>query len=637
MSQSNSLDHGPREEREVETRDMSSAVPKLPVLPPGLQGVSRGRARIEVRRVRLVKSEPLRVEICWWGQKDCDTVPVSKGGVGRRAITYDVVTDRERFVRYLNDAKKLFLKVVAADGRVGFVSVDRLTRIFDGVSEEGFIIDEEGNRMGEIVYAIEYAGEVANPKVTISSKKRAQQSTTSSLPSTPVKQPARQMKPATSMEDIPRPPSAKTVSFKADADIRSVPAHSKERLEVFSKRPKKPRQPSTAASDRAPAPTATISDDSQTGSSSTDATFATAKNCRGGGLLPSWNLNTARLRFISSVSELVVNVERLRLTKAAIDHISSTRHKKLTLASRGGRGSNAAAVSLFVSYAVPPSDERVQFCARKAASRIGTTAGKNDVVFGQRSSHPTVFKPDLLDTWWTSDIVFKVHSRTLSQRVPTLIGEARLGMKLLLMDAENSSGKPLRLPLYASQEFSRAEGHNFKSEIVGDLFVSFDLKPGKKSPNGSLGSVPPPSRHRTEPLEKPVKDTDSEEHLYDEAEDDSNPLAETGAERIPRVPMPSEALSETTVYVLLQVMDGRSFALVNSNSKFSSSSSPPSLFVSCRFFSPTDVAKSGVAWNTTSPSFNMQHCVPFALTDDFIDRWRENYLGRDIDREWFLT
>ena len=107
MSQSNSLDHGPREEKEVETRDMSSAVPKLPVLPPGLQGVSRGRARIEVRRVRLVKSEPLRVEICWWGQKECDTVPVSKGGVGRRAITYDVVTDRERFVRYLNDAKKL--------------------------------------------------------------------------------------------------------------------------------------------------------------------------------------------------------------------------------------------------------------------------------------------------------------------------------------------------------------------------------------------------------------------------------------------------------------------------------------------------------------------------------------------------
>ena len=131
-------------------------------------------------------------------------------------------------------------------------------------------------------------------------------------------------------------------------------------------------------------------------------------------------------------------------------------------------------------------------------------------------------------------------------------------------------------------------------------------------------------------MEKPVKDTDSEEHIYDEAEDDTNPLKESGAEEIPRIPMPTEARSETTVYVLLQVMEGRSFALVNSKS--SSSSSTPSLFVSCRFFSPTDVAKSGVAWNTTSPSFNMQHCVPFALTDDFIDRWRDNFLGRVIDR-----
>ena len=610
---------------------MSSSVSKLPALPPGLQGVSRGQARIEIRRV-LLKSEPLRVDICWWGQKDCDSVPVSKSGVGKRRVTYDVVTDRERFVQYLIDAKKLFLKVVAADKvLVGFASVDRLTRIFDGISEKSAIVDEEGNHVGEIVYALEYAGEVANPKVTISSKKRAPQSA-SSLPSTPVKHAA--VKPATSMDDIQRPPSAKTVSFKADEDIRSVLAHSKERLELFSKRPKQPRQrpplstaPSNQGANRVPAPTSSHSDDSPPNSSSSDAT-ATAANARGGGrgLLPSWNLNTARLRFISSVSELVVNVERLRLTKAAIDHISSTRHKKLTLTSRGNRGGANSAVSLFVSYTVPPSDEKVQFCARKVASRIGTTAGKNDVVFDQRSSHPTVFKPDLLDIWWTSDIVFKIHSRTLNQRVPTLIGEARLGMKLLLMDAENSSGKPLKLPLYASQEFSRAEGHNLKSEIVGDLFVSFDLKSGKKFPNGSLGSVPPSNRHRTIPSEKPVKDTDSDEHIYDEAED-SSPLSESGAEGGPRVPLPSEARSGTTVYVLLQVVEGRSFALVNPASSLSSSSSTPSLFVSCRFFSPTDVAKSGVAWNTTRPSFNMQHCVPFTLTEDFIDRWRENFLG----------
>ena len=78
-------------------------------------------------------------------------------------VTYDVVTDRERFVQYLTDAKKLFLKVVAADKDVGFASVDRLTRIFDGISEESAIVDEEGNHVGEIVYALEYVEKRARP------------------------------------------------------------------------------------------------------------------------------------------------------------------------------------------------------------------------------------------------------------------------------------------------------------------------------------------------------------------------------------------------------------------------------------------------------------------------------------------
>lgn len=613
---------------------MSSSVSKFPALPPEIQGVAQGQARIEIRRIHLLrlKGEPLRVDICWWGQRDCDSVPVSKNGVGKRAVIYDVVTNHERFVQYLNDAKKLFLKVVAANKAVGFACVDKLARILDGISEESAIVDEEGNHVGEIVYALEYASEVANPKVTISSKKRVPQSA-SSLPSTPVKHASPHIKPATSMDDIQRPPSAKTVSFKADADIaeiRSVLAHSKERLELFSRRPNRPQQrpplptaPYNHGENRIPAPASTsIHSDDSTPNSSSHA-IGTTTHARGGGLLPSWNLNTARLRFISSVSELVVNVERVRLTKAAIDHISSTRHKKITLSSRGNRSGGNSAVSLFVSYTIPPGDEKVQFCARKGARRIGTTADKNDVVFDQRSSHPTVFKPELMDTWWTSDIVFKIHSRTLGQRVPTLIGEARLGMKLLLMGAENSSGKLLKLPLYASQEFLRAEGHNFKSEIVGDFFVSFDLKCGRRFPNISLGSVPPSNNHRTVPSEKPVKDTDSDEHIYDEAED-SDPFAVSGARVRPRVSLPSEARSGTTVYVLLQVVEGRSFALVN---PASSSASTPSLFVSCRFFSPTDMAKSGVAWNTTRPSFNMQHRVPFTLTEEFIDRCRENFLG----------
>ena len=95
----------------------------------------KGQVRIEVRRIRLLrpKSEPLRVEICWYGQRECDSVPVlknpvSKACAGERAVTYDVVTGKENFIKYLSAAKKLFLKVVAANKDVGYSSIDRLTR-----------------------------------------------------------------------------------------------------------------------------------------------------------------------------------------------------------------------------------------------------------------------------------------------------------------------------------------------------------------------------------------------------------------------------------------------------------------------------------------------------------------------------
>ena len=573
-----------------------------------------------------------------------------KDGVGERAVTYDVVTNRERFVQYLTDAKTLFLRVVAAKKTVGYAAVDRLTRILDGVSVETDIVDEEGNHVGDMVCALEYASESVNPKVTISSKNRPSHSA-SSLPPTPGKHAAPQMKPAAvasaaSLDDAhqtERPPSAKAVSFKADAEIRSALAHSKERLRLMSRKPQRhrppqppppPAAPLSHAESRLPNPASVSTGATAAGADSPPLpdVGATAKS-RVGGLLPSWNLSTARLRFVSSVSELVVHVRRVRLTKAALDHVSSTRHKKITLrTNRGGRSGGATAAArrpvsatgayLCVSYTVPPSEEEVKFCARRAAATVGTTAGKNEIVFDQRSTHPTVFKPDLMDVWWTSDIVFKIHSRALSQRVPTFIGQARLGMKLLLMDAANSSGKLLKLPVYASQEFCRAEGTDFKSEIVGDLEVTFDFKCGRSFPDLASSSVTSSSNQRGRGLsERPVKDTDSVEHIYDEAAEDSNP--ESGPR--PRVPLPSGAQSGTasTVHVLLQVPEGRSFALGSTAPQ-----SPPSLFLSCRFFSPHDVAKSGVAWNTTRPFFNMQHCVPFSLDDDFIDRCRDNFLGK---------
>ena len=186
-----------------------------------------------------------------------------------------------------------------------------------------------------------------------------------------------------------------------------------------------------------------------------------------GGLLPSWNLSTKRLHVIGQVTELVIQIQHVHLRKSVMDKITSRDFanpgsKKIVI-----RSKTSPATSFFISYAMPESESN-QFCSRKINR-------SNEIAFNQRSVHPTVFKPELLDLWWTNDLHFRLHTRALNQRVPTLVGEASLGLKHLLIDPANSEGgKPLKLPLYTSQNFYK-QAETLASEIVGDLYVSFTL------------------------------------------------------------------------------------------------------------------------------------------------------------------
>jgi hypothetical protein len=659
---------------------------KFPSLPPELEGNERGRLEVQVSTVKVLGCHGhVTVDLCWWGQSECNRI--------KKSVVYSVVTTRIRFSKYLADAKKLFLRVATDDNRdndedgvLGFSLVDNLERLLVGdIFEVLPIVDKDGTAVGSLQISMVYgngtgakseSGAANVPKITMKSRPRTATTTatattksadrrpllrpqsSSSLPTTPIKRgsKARTM----SNEDIcnPRPPPSRAVSFRSDdtsfsADfsqndtdgLRRILLRSKERLAKFEhqsedKKPKKPKR-----QDLVPAEASTTSSGTEDRTAPMAAVpVSVAVGGGGGGLLPQWNLSTTRLRFISSVTELTVCVRYVKLTKSAMEQIGigSAMSKKVVLRSgrkqQGGLPSARDPVSLFVSYTVPPTAEKIQFCARKVAS----AAAKSDIVFNQRSTHATLFKPELLDLWWTSEIEFKIHSRPLNQRVPTFIGEASLGMKHLLMDAENSSGKVIKLPIYASQTFSRAQTAS-KPEIVGDCYVSFALKSPATSGNGRAGSSLSSSTSRLVSPQKAVRDGEVEEdHEYDEVEETSaSAIPESAAAAVgerPRIAVPQPTAtskthrqhflkneaSATTIFFMIQVSEGRNFTLIDH-------SSPPSLFVSCRFLSATDVVKSKVAWNTTRPTFNLQHCVPFKLDEDFVrSRCKENYLVLEV-------
>ncbi len=111
-------------------------------------------------------------------------------------------------------------------------------------------------------------------------------------------------------------------------------------------------------------------------------------------------------------------------------------------ASRKTRLATEERVSYFVSYVMPPATLATSHCSRKTSE--GDDGSSLIVDFDQRSVHPAVFRPALLDSWWTGSLTLRVLTRHFGQRDSTLIGEARIALKHLLMSEKNSAGEELR-------------------------------------------------------------------------------------------------------------------------------------------------------------------------------------------------
>ena len=191
-----------------------------------------------------------------------------------------------------------------------------------------------------------------------------------------------------------------------------------------------------------------------------------------GGLLPTWNINTDRLHHLCVVTQLIIDVKKVTLSREALEnayHVNKAKPKVvLSSKSKACLSTPNQPTSFFVSYQMPPSKDAVNLCSKKLAKNATTLSFNNSM-----NCYPVKFKPEVLDLWWTNDLKFKLFSRSLNQRVPTAIGEAKLGLKHLLM---RDFKEELRLPIYINPRF--AHEAKLQSEIVGDIHIRFTLSKG---------------------------------------------------------------------------------------------------------------------------------------------------------------
>ena len=348
--------------------------------------------------------------------------------------------------------------------------------------------------------------------------------------------------------------------------------------------------------------------------------------------LPNWNLSTSRLRFLSSVSQVVVGVHRVRLSGCATraifapsDAKKKTREKRSRSASSSRSTASSTASSLaakkpstaavteglsfFVSYAMPPATLATNHCSRKTSPQEGDSDGSSATVDfqGQRSVHPAVFRPALLDTWWTSNLTFRVLTRRFGQRDSLLIGESRVALKHLLTSERNGSGVELRLPVFAGQRFMSE--HKPESEIVGDLYVSFHLAKADNIRTEDVAYLVSPQKAVRDGEEEGISEPEDKEPFSIEIDRrnvrvlrSQNSARSQQAARILDDELnngyDSVASSESLVgggsvpgfgrrlFCMLKVVGGRNFALKGGRT--------PSLFVQCRVLSAREMVRSEV-------------------------------------------
>ena len=509
-------------------------------LPPRLKGSTKATLDVRIDLLKTVNDskfheKPKFVKLQWWGQTrdEAFQLPLKSG----TEVTFDIVTKIDRFKDYLRDAGRLYLETLDHSGKtLGFAVIERLERLVDfgGITADDV---EVFNQQGQI---IEFLRCIFMFEEVIEDEKEAKKVTFASLDHDYDEVVSRMTQVEDTDEDTLKQMMQKSVERMKLSEREFIESEKKEVIDEPKKK------------------------------------------------LPSWNLSTERLKFISRVNGVSIKVRKITLNPAAVPHISTFNTPKPP----------KTKPSYFIKYLLPFEDDPVTLVASKQAK---INAKENNVLsFDGNSRHSLRFKTNVLDAWWVSSINLNLFSRHLAQRQPFHIGYANLGLKYLLINSKYSSGSEMKLPIYSAINFRKHLEPHYKEEIIGDIHLTFNFEAAPERPKiaRTIQSQEPQTDVILEPqhVPKPPKIVlESRSPVKDVKESSKNDL----------------------VLCLLRIDEGRHF-----------STKTNSLYITCRMFSDSRHVSSPVAWNSNSrPRFELQHVVPIEINKEFLEHsCKDNHL-----------
>lgn len=516
-------------------------------LPPRLSGSPKGTLEVRIDLLKTlndgkIREKPKYVKLQWWGQRmeQATKLMLSPGC----DVTYNILTRPDKFKEYLADAGRLYVEALSQSGQnLGFAVVERLERIVDlgGITADDVEVFNQDGEVVALLRCIFIFEEL--------------------------------------IEDEDADHGGKKVQFAIDDhDYDEVEVERDSDEDTLREMMKKSVARMTLQ-------------ENPKSIENTKAKISQESNNK----LPSWNLSTDRIKYISKITNLKIRVRNVTLNPAVVQHVPTFNSSK---ASR-------VKPSFFIKYSLPGEDQQITFCASKQSK----PRQKNDnvLIFDGIAEHPIRFTTSVLDNWWVSNLTFSLCSRLLGQRLPLHIGDTNLALKYLLINSKYSSGNEMKLPIYSSTGFRKHLEPHYKEEIIGDVHLTFDLlcNPAgmpKITPNPSINSMPKP-KEKVQLESKKQKIQLESKRQVDTKEMKSHQAADL-------------------VLCLLRIDQGRNF-----------STEANSLYVTCRLFSHDKHVSSSVAWNSNSrPKFELQHVVPIDINDEdfLLNTCKDNHLVVEV-------
>ncbi|XP_069677731.1 C2 domain-containing protein 3 isoform X2 [Periplaneta americana] len=272
-----------------------------------------------------------------------------------------------------------------------------------------------------------------------------------------------------------------------------------------------------------------------------------------------------------------------------------------------------------------------RFCSNK---QIGP-----EIYFEQTSIHMLpITKTPLYSLLNNVNIMFRIYSRQLHQKIPLQIGEAEFKLAKILKSETLGCCEHIEFFCMATiPEHQLCEGvlkvsvdlglegkhfgHNFLSLLKPYCYVKAE---DINEPNNGA-SV---KRVAVSVAQKALSTTDASHRVQNSTKKLSSKVNKRQTVHKTEHPRPhsqdvcsstsdSESNKPVLLHSLLHISDGRDFETVNS-------------YLLCRAFWKDDIITSDICWDTGNPHYNFHQLIPVLLSADLLERSHDNFLITEL-------